>query len=71
MMNEEDRIKKRLDQESYSNTLTTQVQMKQKVWGLGSMTECEKNLNWDSLTQFSAQTFTPVNYMIPGLADNS
>ena len=35
------------------------------------MTECEKNLNKDSLTQISANTFTPVNYMIPGLADNS
>ena len=45
--------------------------MKQKALGLGKMTECEKNLNKDSLTTISSSTFTPVNYMIPGLADNS
>lgn len=71
MMNEEDRLKKRIDQESYSKTLNTQVVLKSKAQNLGQMTQCEKNLNKDTLTSFSSNTFTPINYMIPGLADNS
>jgi len=35
MMNEEDRAKKRIDKESYSKTLDTQVLMKSKALNLG------------------------------------
>jgi hypothetical protein len=71
-MDQKDKEEKLTQQEKYK--LALELQMRNKtIWdSLGKMTQSEKEINKETLTLIEGdQVPKTINYMIPGLADNS
>lgn len=71
-MDKLDSKKKLQEKEKYKLALELQMRNKTIRDSLGKMTQCEKDLNKETLSLLENDQVTkPINYLIPGLADNS
>ncbi len=71
-MDKLDSKKKLQEKEKYKLALELQMRNKTIRDSLGKMTQCEKDLNKETLSLLeNDQATKPINYLIPGLADNS